>query len=358
MMQDSDEDHYMPSSVMPPQSIPRPDPELDSGQPIEEASLADEKEPDSEMVSVDVNINHERMQEIATTWREIAGKSVAFKEQLGEDTVAIYLGDERCSGISPLLPALVEEAVILAVREMADTAAAHKQPYERVDPFVQILGILYEGVVPSMCRSIVRDAVTEIVEDVLLSKRCRIALEGLEEECLSEILYTSDVFECALEEEDESQAVEGVLEEGVGDMLKETATEVLFSFEKEAHQVHSGFQRSVVNKIAQLVIGRRVAVGHLMMSISNHFSAVLLEYHTTNAAFRLAIERILLYLYAIEEKVDMVADSAMPEHAFIEVAIPTVQDELVKQIVSLSRELEDKIDDIEDQYDECCASIY
>jgi hypothetical protein len=62
----------------------------------------------------------------------------------------------------------------------------------------------------------------------------------------------------------------------------------------------------------------------------------------------------LAHLYSSEDRQEFISESDICEHAFAEATIPIVQDELVKLLLSVSRELEDDIDEIEDKY----AAVY
>lgn len=249
-----------------------------------------------------------------------------------------------------LLEQLAQEVAVAAVRELADTFIAHEEPYVRVDPFVQILSLLAEGVVPALCRGVAREAVTEIANEILLQRRCEIALRGLEEEAIADLLHSTTLFEEAAEEEDMAQALGALLGEALDEAAREEATAALQVFESEARQVHGDFQRMAVDRAVRRVLSTRVALGHLMMSISNHFGAVLLEHHTYSVALRLAAERALAHLYAAEERLDDVSESDVCGHAFAEAAVPGAREELVRLLLAVSRELEEAVDEAEERH--------
>jgi hypothetical protein len=324
---------------------------LDADIPQEEVEASKEdtgKEEDEELDRA------RRVADIAAVWQAATADGAALRERLALHLVDAFLGsgdkdrgggdlassDPPCPPGSLLLAEVTEAVAVQAVREMADAYTLHTLPFVRVDPFVRLMTELADGVVPDLCRQVVRESVTEVAGDIMLTKRCLIALRGLEDECISDLLHTSDIFDQALEEEEESQAVERLLGAVVGELVLREATAAVQTFEAEARQVDSSFQRSAVDRVAQLVISRRVALGHLMMSISNHFAAVLLEHHTMGVAFRLALERVLAHLYSAEERVDVVSDNSLIEHAFAEATIPTIQVRFVLYllfIISISR---------------------
>lgn len=105
--------------------------------------------------------------------------------------------------------------------------------------------------------------------------------------------------------------------------------------------------RNALKKTLQMSFGRRAVLCHLMASMTSRFDRVLMTHFTKGACRRIIIQRLLHLMDNVEARVQPVMRDNVEAFVFEKVALPTIQDELIGQLLTSVLDMEDDIDFVE-----------
>lgn len=105
--------------------------------------------------------------------------------------------------------------------------------------------------------------------------------------------------------------------------------------------------RNALKNTLQTSFGRRAVLSHLMASMANRFDRVLMTHFTKGVCRRSIIQRLLHLMENVEARVQPVMRDNVEAFVFEKVALPSIQDELIGQLLASVLDMEDDIDFVE-----------
>jgi len=171
----------------------------------------------------------------------------------------------------------VEAVVRGVIREFMDDFLKVQANKRGRNPLVAEVHSLVESTLSKMTRVVVREALSEMVDEYLFMQQFDSVLDGLLEPLVAEVA------EAALDETDESAAQHELVEAVVGAMASEVASEALSEMQERIFSRRKRDEFAAVSALAERIINRKLLT-ELVCTVASRGESVL---------FRTQVEHLL-----------------------------------------------------------------
>lgn len=246
------------------------------------------------------------------------------------------------------LRALLGEVAAEAVVELGETYICNKPRPVQFNPLLEVIALLVEEVVMEVAAAVGKMGVQEIVSEHLADRE----LYNATHEIMTEVLG-SCAHEAAMDAIMDARCV-NIHNALLNSFLRSTnfgipavARECLEEEVDSVADFHRQQDRRALKKTLQTTFGRRAVLLHLMASMANRFDRVLMTHFTKGVCRRRIIHRLVNLMNNIEGRVQPTMTDDVEAFVFEKVAVPSIQDELISQLLASAMAMEDDIDFVE-----------
>lgn len=231
---------------------------------------------------------------------------------------------------------MIRAIAVSAIKESAELYL-RSRPNTSTNPIVSVILQICNEVVDPICKSLVRETIQENVNDYLLDQHAisifnKISLEymisipipGVDGDFLALDIVNDSLIEC-----EEEESVTSISREVVIDEAKEIANEILYTMKKEQEEAQRIEDRRLISLAFQKSIAKRLALAHLLISITDGFENVLLEHHTREIVKRMIAERLIGVLDEIDHQQSAISHSLVLRESWLSLVIPQMRKQLL-----------------------------
>mmetsp|Transcript_23318 Transcript_23318/g.39520 ORF Transcript_23318/g.39520 Transcript_23318/m.39520 type:complete len:242 (-) Transcript_23318:2399-3124(-) len=216
------------------------------------------------------------------------------------------------------------------------------------NPLLEVIELLTNEVVEDVASTVGKTSIQELVSEHLADRELYNALHDIVTEVMG-----SCVLEAAEDAMLDARCI-NIRNAILTSFLRSSSTGIQAvaqeCLQEEVDSV-ANFQRqrdrNALKITLQTSFGRRAVLSHLMASMANRFDRVLMTHFTKGVCRRSVIQRLLNLMDNIEARVQPVMRDNVEAFVFEKVALPSIQDELVEQLLASVLDMEDDIDFIE-----------
>lgn len=237
------------------------------------------------------------------------------------------------------------------LRSLADEYITSRPRPVEYNPLLGVIASLSDDVLSEVTYNVCKSSIQEIVEEHLADRELYNAQDVIESEVLSElmsVIASDGIFDVSCLDAQAAVLSSFIRSHDMG--LKAIAEECLQDEIESVSDFRRRQDRNAIKNTLQRTFGRQVVLSHLMLSMTNRFDRVLTTHFTKGIFYRMMAQRLLHLVEGVEGRAQAVMNSDIESFVFEKVAVPSIQDELVNQLVSSMLAVEDDIDFIEVQH--------
>lgn len=278
------------------------------------------------------------------------------KNQAIQTDLKVFLSDFIITVIDEELKSVVSECI----RYLTALFMKHSQQQEilrevivkntvvpYVNPFVIVTEEVCNEVLKDWTLTVVKEAINDEVNGHLLRAHATMVLD----DCILE-LFREDLrllVNQAYEDVSVCEGVNEIVELVLIDESVAVATRSLGELIKQDELDMEAADLAVVAARLQEGVVAQMLISHLMLSMSQGFSDVMLEHMIRGIVKRMAADRLIKLVTAAERRLDHLRhpQNKVLRMAFLESTLQPIQDLLIESLISLSEEFENDIDRME-----------
>jgi len=249
--------------------------------------------------------------------------------------------------INDVLVEMVKKVVIETIKECTQ-AYLRSKPNFSSNPIVALIMTLCFEVSDEVCKHVAKESVKELTDEYLTGLQAIAIFNHVASSHTKDVAKT--LVPEALNECEEEWYLDFIVNEVVGSLALGVSLEILDTVKREWEEALKREDERQITLCFQRTAGRRLAVAHLMLSVSDGFENVLLEYQARSIVKRMIAQRLAHILNEAQQIRQNFKDSLFLCDVASKALGPPLQKVLVERHWELFQDKLELIDKMEQEF--------
>ena len=249
--------------------------------------------------------------------------------------------------IDDVLAEMVKKVVVETIKECTQ-AYLRSKPNFSSNPIVALIMSLCFEVSDEVCKQVAKESVKELTDEYLTGLQAIAIFNHVASSHTKDVAKT--LVPEALNECEEEWYLDVIVSEVVGSLALGVSLEILDTVKREWEEALKREDERQITLCFQRTAGRRLAVAHLMLSVSDGFENVLLEYQARSIVKRMIAQRLAHILNEAQQIRQSFKDSLFLCDLASKALGPPLQKKLIERHWELFQDKLELIDKMEQEF--------